>query len=213
MFAVRTTAGRLAKCVAWRDGSERLHLSYVTYNTAPLLRIGSKWTSTRGPLRSTMPFYDTYQVSRVGRFDADRLGGDMPMPFPWSDPPAPYVWRWNDQILGATGTLPDGTTTFLVHEDKVVLQTAMGTHLAGVLQVETEVLGRMMIATVDLDEPGTERVWSIDNFVNVLETPSPLPIPPIGPRPVPEILPSIDVQLPAALSRGMNVPIEKVRFR
>jgi hypothetical protein len=204
VFAVRTTAGRLAKCLAWRDAQEQLHLSYVTYNTAVPLSIASQWTITRGPVIATTPTgMQIYQVARTGRFDAIARGFGW---FPFPLPPTSYMWLWDDQPLVGSGVLPDGTTTFAVYGDSLRIQTAMGTMLHGVLQVELTAFGGKLVATVDLDESGTVRESTLVPQVLAAPDPTPTPIHPIVPPPV------VD-QIPAAFARGMGIPIEHVKFQ
>lgn len=204
VFAVRTTAGRLAKCVAWRDSSDRLHLSYVTYQSLTPLSISAQWSTTRGPIVNTLPiaFRQTYQVARAARFDAKLL---FQLTLPWM-PPIPYKWLWNDQPLQSTGTLPDGTTTYSAFGSTLHLQTAMGAPLQGVLQVEVDALGAPLVATLDINEPGTETVTMI---VGV----QPSDRPTLPPMPVDPIAPPLHEQLAAAFSRGMGIHIEDVKFR
>jgi hypothetical protein len=202
VFAVRTTEGRRAKCVAWRDSVNRLHLSYVTYTTPVPLAIASRWTSTRGPLVYSLGLFDVYQVARRGTFTAISRG------FPWWPPfgsTPQYQWFWNDQPLDSSGVLSDGTTSYVNLGARLIVETAMGTRLRGVLQVEQ--VGTTLVATVDVDESGTERVSTVLVHPEAMPPPSMPPAP--SPTPVP---PPLIEQLPAAFARGMGVPVETVRF-
>jgi hypothetical protein len=81
----------------------------------------------------------------------------------------------------------------------------MGTLLRGVLQVQQ--IGTTLVATVDVDEPGTVRDSSVLVQPAVMAAPSPPPPP--SPTPVP---PPLIEQLPAAFAKGMGLPVETVRF-
>jgi hypothetical protein len=202
---VRTTAGRLSKCVAWRDTNERLHLSYVTYRSSLPISIAAQWSATRGPSINTLrpvAFEQTYEVARTVRFDA-KLAHHRTLP--WL-PPIPYQWLWNDQPLHGAGTLPDGTTTYLALGSTLRMQTSMGTALKGVLQVEVEAFGSPLVATLDINEPGTETVSTI---VGVQSPDAPIQ----RPLPMPPLVPPLHEQLIAAFSRGMGIPPERVKFR
>ncbi len=203
VFAVRTSEGHLAKCLAWRDRWEQLHLSYVTYDTTVPLRIASQWTTTRGPVVNTTPVSQVYQVSRVGSFRAVTHGLNWPPFFP--PPPEFYVWFWNGQSLGSSGMLTDGTTTYNADGPTLKVQTAMGTTLQGVLQVELFAFGQKFATTLDINEPGTER----DTPINQLFAAAPAAPAPVRPAPPP----AIADQLPAAFARGMGIRSEQVRFR
>jgi hypothetical protein len=211
VFAVHTTDGRLAKCVAWQDDETRLHLSYVTYNTPVPLAIGSTWTSTRGPIASSGAFQQTFQVARTGTFTAITRGISAIWFFP-NQPSLNFTWLWNGASIAGSGVLPDGTTHYAVAGATLTLETAMGTTLDGVLQVEAVYNGAQLVATLDIDEPGTvrERIGTplpIARQASAISSPSPASVTPDP------IAPPLIEQLTAAFARGMDVAPETVTFR
>lgn len=205
VFVVRTTAGRLAKCVVWRDTQDRLHLSYVTYDTWQPVAVAARWTTTLGPLVGSTAIGPRYQVSRTGTFVASQTG---PNPLIWF-PPTAYRWFWNNELLQGSGTLPDGTTTYAIIDKTCRMTTAMGTTLAGVLQLERGDGENAVVATLQISEIGTEVQPDLPDsqaFTAMVAVSQPPPPPPPHHRPLHE-------QLVDAFARGMGLPVAEVRFR
>jgi hypothetical protein len=206
VFVTRTTAGRFARCAAWKDSAGSLHLAYTIWDTKLPLDITTRWTVTRGP-EVAIPrlFSHTYQVSRRGTFEA-KLG--IWLPWIFGLPDVLYEWFWNGVRLEDTGTLSDGTTQFHVNGQYCELTTQMGTPLQGLLQVRATVPRVSYVATRELDLPGTDTVSDRPLFESF--DPGPF-IPPIPPEP--PIYPPLIEQLPAAIAKGMNISLKEVTLR
>ncbi|HTJ85512.1 MAG TPA: hypothetical protein VL400_27535 [Polyangiaceae bacterium] len=213
VFAVRTTAGRFAKCVAWRDAEDALHLSFITYDTPVPLTLHSTRRETRGAaIPSEVAIGTTYQVSRYWRFQA-RLGAAW-IPPSWLGS-VTFRWYWDGGAISGSDTLSDGTTTYRAVADVCELTTAMGTPLRGTLQVEATTPVGVFAATAEIHEEGTVTVPFQPPLVLELPTPWRRPLPdPVDSAvfALPEMV-SLPEQLRSAFARGMDIPVDRVRFR
>jgi hypothetical protein len=222
VFVVRTTGGRFAKCTSWRDEDETLHLSYVTYDTHVPFHVTTQWTTIEGALVPTVVAFEiTHLVARHGRFSAKVEAPPPPSwwspgSFTWPVPPR-FLWFWNDTQLTGSGTLPDGSTTFAINAGVCDLQTTMGSALRGVLQVEAETEYGTYVATMDLNEAGTQTTRQPPLVLGSPASPLPPPRRPLLPSlPVSasavNMTMTINEQLESALAKGMGIPRAKVRF-
>lgn len=207
VFVARTTAGRFAKCAAWKDGGGSLHLAYATWDTPLPLNIRTQWAVTRGPeIASPQAFAHTYQVSRHGSFEA-QLGTWLPWIFGLPEPTS--EWFWNGVRLQDSGTLSDGTTQFEVDGKYCRLTTAMGKPLSGLLQVRTTLPWVSYVADREFDFRGTETIFDFPPVFESFDSgPTVTPIPPARP-----IVPPLIEQLPLAIAKGMKIPLEQVLLR
>lgn len=203
VLVVRTTAGRYAKCAAWRVGSA-LHIGFITYDTPLPFFFRQRWSTTEGPqVPSSQPFTRTFQVARSGRIDVEITGWWVPT---FSEP---VEWFWDGVPIEGSGMLPNGTTSYSVFGRTCTLKTTMGTPLSGTLQARLELSFATYVATAELNLAGTVTYRDLA-IASIRETPSVLHALPEAPF-IPT--PSLAEQLPAAIAKGMRIPIERVKLR
>ena len=150
LFAVRTGEGRFAKCAAWQDASNRLHLRFALFDTPAALRLTLSASSHRGPtVPSRNPFETTWQVSRDLAYVA------VPATL---RSPVTYQWLWNGSVIhDGYGPLAGGVARVDVSNDRCTLHTDMGVDLHGELCVQaTDASGVQLIVCRALDLVGTE---------------------------------------------------------
>lgn len=203
VLLIRTTAGRYAKCAAWRAGSS-LHIGFITYDTPLPFLFRQRWSTTQGPqVPSSGPFTRTYQVARSGRIDAEIAGWWLPT---FS---APVEWFWEGVPIEGSGMLPNGTTSYSVFGRICTLRTAMGSPLSGTLQARLVLPYATYVATAELNLAGTVTYRDVP-MARLEETASVLRALPEAPF-IPT--PSLAEQLPAAIAKGMRIPIDQVKLR
>lgn len=213
VFAVRTTAGRYAKCAAWRDSHGRLHLRYHTYDTPLPLTLQSHWTNRRGAVvasgDSVFASWTDYEVERTGHVTA--------VPTSRLVPPITYRWFWNGAQISGSGTLAGTSATYSVSGASIDIMTAMGTPLAGELCAEaTDHHGVAVDACAEFNLPGTTRETQRDQRFHEFELPPEAfrPWTGPGPDPAPDVVVSLPVreQFISAFAAGMKISPEKLEF-
>lgn len=150
LFAVRTGEGRFAKCAAWQDVANRLHLRFALFDTPAPLRLMLSASARRGPAVPTdRPFETTWQVSRELAYLA------VPATLRY---PVTYQWLWNGSVIhDGYGPLAGGVARAEVSDDRCTLHTDMGVDLHGELCVRaTDASGVQLTVCRTLDLAGAE---------------------------------------------------------
>ena len=143
IFAVRTTAGRFAKCAVWQDAVGRIHLRYHTFDTPLLLELHSQWSSTStGGHQGRTPIRLAWHGVLTGEWQSP-IPNDVVIAFAPGLRRVTYRWFWDGAEITGNGILPDGTSRYAVANERCDIWTASGVSLTGQICVTAQELGSL----------------------------------------------------------------------
>ena len=219
-FAIRTSEGRFAKCAAWRDRSDGLHLHVVTYATAlPHFALAQSRRATRGAeiergwSAMVLASYVRYEAAWEFAFHAAWQRLREPVSITWSVEGRAIATRLRLRL--ASGS----TLAAELRGDTLSVATEMGEPAEfEVRAVARDALGLELEATARVETDGSVTEWSESQLewlrresraVVVLDQPA-FRVPLDMGDPAPDIR-SYDISLSDAVTAGMGFSVQQAR--